>query len=436
MELRGETILPYGEKTITQVPNLARELKRRIRTRSARVGIIGLGYVGLPLAVEMAREGFHVTGIDLIKEKVNSINSGISYIPDISSETVASFIADGRLRATQSLSAVGDLDTINICVPTPLRKNKDPELSYVIAAVEVIRNHIQPGQLIILESGLRAGTDFFLAYSPERVDPGNSTYHTRNIPKVVGGVTPRCAEMAVLFYRQFIDNVFSVSSTDCAEMVKLLENTFRSVNIALANEMALACNSFGINVWEVIEAAKSKPFGFMPFYPGPGLGGHCIPVDPYYLTWKARMKGCEPRLIELAGHINSQMPAFVIRGISDALNERRKCLNGANILALGVAYKRDTNDVRESPALQILMGLDEKGASIHFTDPYIPIVQINEKTLKSVDLTPSVLQSMDLVAILTDHSAFDYSMVAEFSPLIFDTRNALKDTNRGNVALL
>jgi UDP-N-acetyl-D-glucosamine dehydrogenase len=249
--------------------------------------------------VEMAREGFHVTGIDLIKEKVNSINAGISYIPDISSETVASFIADGKLRATQSLSAVGDLDTINICVPTPLRKNKDPELSYVIAAVEVIRNHIRPGQLVILESttypgtsrevvlpileesGLRAGTDFFLAYSPERVDPGNSTYNTRNIPKVVGGVTPHCAEMAVLFYRQFIDNVFSVSSTDCAEMVKLLENTFRSVNIALANEMALACNSFGINVWEVIEAAKSKPFGFMPFYPGPGLGGHCIPVDAY-----------------------------------------------------------------------------------------------------------------------------------------------------------
>ena len=454
MELRGETVLSYGDKIMTQVPNLGRELKRRIRNRSAKVGIIGLGYVGLPLAVEMAREGFHVTGIDLIKEKVNSINAGISYIPDISSETVASFIADGKLRATQSLSAVGDLDTINICVPTPLRKNKDPELSYVIAAVEVIRNHIRPGQLVILESttypgtsrevvlpileesGLRAGTDFFLAYSPERVDPGNSTYNTRNIPKVVGGVTPHCAEMAVLFYRQFIDNVFSVSSTDCAEMVKLLENTFRSVNIALANEMALACHSFGINVWEVIEAAKSKPFGFMPFYPGPGLGGHCIPVDPYYLTWKARMKGCEPRLIELAGHINSQMPAFVIRGISDALNGKRKCLNGANILALGVAYKRDTNDVRESPALQILMGLDEKGASIHFTDPFIPMVQINDKTLKSVELTPSVLQSMDLIAILTDHSAFDYAMVAEFSPLIFDTRNAVKDTSRGNIALL
>src|SRR5581483_10439085 len=305
MEARGETWQTFGDKTMAPAPNLARELKRRIRSRSARVGIIGLGYVGLPLAVEMAREGFRVTGIDLSKEKVNAINAGISYIPDIGSETVAGFIAADKLRATQSLAAVAELDTINICVPTPLRKNKDPELSYVIAAVEVIRNHIQPGQLIILESttypgtsrevvlpileesGLRAGTDFFLAYSPERVDPGNPVYHTRNNPKVVGGVTPRCAEMAALFYRQFIDHVITVSSTDCAEMVKLLENTFRSVNIALANEMALTCHSFGINVWEVIEAAKSKPFGFMPFYPGPGLGGHCIPVDPYYLTWKA-----------------------------------------------------------------------------------------------------------------------------------------------------
>jgi UDP-N-acetyl-D-glucosamine dehydrogenase len=349
---------------------------------------------------------------------------------------------------------VGELDTLNICVPTPLRKNKDPELSYVIAAVQVIRNHIRPGQLIILESttypgttrevvlpileesGLRAGSEFFLAYSPERVDPGNATYGTRNIPKVVGGVTPRCAETAVLFYRQFIESVISVSSTDCAEMVKLLENTFRSVNIALANEMALACHSFGVNVWEVIEAAKTKPFGYMPFYPGPGLGGHCIPIDPYFLTWKARMNGCEPRLIELAGHINSQMPAFVIRGITDALNQKRKCLNRSRILALGVAYKRNTNDVRESPALQILSGLDEKGAIIHFCDPYVPFIRVNEKNFKSVHLAPAVLRSMDMVAILTDHSAFDYSMVAKFSPLIFDTRNALKDLGRSDVTLL
>ena len=454
MDVRGETTFSLGQRPVSQALGLRRELRRRVRDRSAKVGIVGLGYVGLPLAIEMAKEGYRVTGIDLSKEKVNSINDGISYIPDIPNETVAAFVAGDRLRATQSLAAVTDLDTINICVPTPLRKNKDPELSYVIAAVEVIGKHIQPGQLIILESttypgttrevvlpileesGLRAGTDFFLAYSPERVDPGNSTYHTRNIPKVVGGVTPRCAETAVLFYRQFIDDVISVSSTDCAEMVKLLENTFRSVNIALANEMALTCHSFGINVWEVIEAAKSKPFGFMPFYPGPGLGGHCIPVDPYYLTWKARMKGCEPRLIELAGHINSQMPAFVIRGINDALNEKRKCLNGAKILALGVAYKRDTNDVRESPALQILTGLDDKGAVVHYTDPYIQTIIVNDKAMNSLALTSELLESMDLVAILTDHSAFDYAMVAQHSPLVFDTRNAMKASDCSNVRCL
>ena len=454
MDVRGETNSSYGEDTVTQLPNFARELEHKIRNRSAKVGVVGLGYVGLPLAIEMAKEGFQVTGIDISKEKVDSINAGISYIPDVPNETVLSYISRGKLRATQSLSAVGELDTMNICVPTPLRKNKDPELSYVIAAVEVIRNHIRPAQLIILESttypgttrevvlpileesGLRAGSDFFLAYSPERVDPGNATYGTRNIPKVVGGVTPRCAQIAVLFYQQFIESVISVSSTDCAEMVKLLENTFRSVNIALANEMALACHSFGVNVWEVIEAAKTKPFGFMPFYPGPGLGGHCIPIDPYYLTWKARMNGCEPRLIELAGHINSQMPAFVIRGIADALNQKRKCLNRAKILALGVAYKRNTNDVRESPALQILSGLDEMGAIIHFCDPYVSSIRIKEKTVESVHLTPDVLRSMDLVAILTDHSDFDYSMVSKFSPVIFDTRNALKQIGRSDITLL
>ena len=453
MEFREETTSSHADG-VTQLSNLASELKRRIRNRSARTGVIGLGYVGLPLAIEMAKAGFRVTGIDLSQDKVNSVNGGISYIPDVNSETIAAFVSGDKLRATQSLAAVGELDTINICVPTPLRKNKDPELSYVIAAVEVIRNHIRPGQLIILESttypgttrevvlpileesGLTVGTDFFLAYSPERVDPGNATFYTRNIPKVVGGVTPRCAEIAVYFYRQYVENVLSVSSTDCAEMVKLLENTFRSVNIALANEMALTCHSFGINVWEVIEAAKTKPFGFMPFYPGPGLGGHCIPVDPYYLTWKARMKGCEPRLIELAGHINSRMPAFVIGGIADALNEQCKCLNGAKILALGVAYKRDTNDVRESPALQIIMGLHDKGAHVQFSDPYIPSIQLDEQTIKSVNLTPETLQAPDLVAILTDHSAFDYAMIAKHSALIFDTRNALKDLAQVNVKRL
>lgn len=454
MDVRGETSLSYGKNTLTQLPNFARELKRKIQNRSAKAGIIGLGCAGLPLAIEMAKEGFQVTGIDLSKEKVDSINAGISYIPGVPNETVSSFVSSGKLRATQSLAAVGELDTVNICVPTPLRKNKDPELSYVIAAVEVIRNHIRPAQLIILESttypgttreivlpilgesGLRAGSDFFLAYSPERVDPGNATYRSGNISKVVGGVTPRCAETAVLFYRQFTESVISVSSTDCAEMVKLLENTFRSVNIALANEIALACHSFGVNIWEVIEAAKTKPSGFMPFYPQPGLGGQCIPIDPYYLTWKARMNGCEPRLIELASHINSQMPGFVIHGIADALNRKRKCLNGAKILALGVEYKRNTGDVRESAALQILSALDESGAIINFCDPYVSIIHINEKTFKSVDLSPGLLRSMDLVAILTAHSEFDYPMVAKFSPLIFDSRNALKSISRTDATFL
>ncbi len=359
-----------------------------------------------------------------------------------------------RMRATQSLAAVEGLDTLNICVPTPLRKNKDPDLSYIIAAVEAIRIHIRPGQLIILESttypgttrevvlpileesGLQVGRDFFLAYSPERVDPANPTYTTSNIPKVVGGITPQCTEIACLLYEQFIGKVVPVSSTDCAEMVKLLENTFRSVNIALANEMALTCHSFGINVWEVIEAAKTKPFGFMPFYPGPGLGGHCIPVDPYYLTWKAKMNGCEPRLIELAGHINNQMPAFMVQRIADALNERRKPLKGSKILGLGVTYKRDTNDIRESPALQVLEGLREKGAAVYFCDPYVRSIVVRGETLKAIELTPNLVQSMDCVAILTDHSVFDYSMVAKFGHMILDTRNALKGFSRSDLNLL
>jgi len=431
-----------------------RELQEKIRARTAHAGVLGLGYVGLPLALEMARAGFQVTGIDLVREKVDSINAGISYIPDVSGERLGRTIAANKMRATQSLAAAENLDTLNICVPTPLRKNKDPDLSYVIAAVEAIRNHIHPGQLIILESttypgttrevvlpvleetGLKVGRDFFLAYSPERVDPGNQQYTTRNIPKVVGGATPRCAKMAALFYEQFVEKVLPVSSTDCAEMVKLLENTFRSVNIALANEMALTCHSLGIDVWEVIEAAKSKPFGFLPFYPGPGLGGHCIPVDPYYLTWKAKMNGAEPRLIELAGRINTQMPSFAVRGIADTLNERRKCLKGAKILGVGVAYKRDTNDVRESPAVSILEALREKGASICYSDPYVPMLTIKGQTLKSQVLSTELLQSMDCVVVLTDHSVLDFSLIATSASLIFDTRNALKDFPKANVVRL
>jgi UDP-N-acetyl-D-glucosamine dehydrogenase len=439
---------------LAQSPQRARDLKKKIRDRSAKVGVVGLGYVGLPLAVEMAREGYRVTGIDLIRDKVEAVNSGISYVLDVPSETLLSFVAGNQIRATQSMAAVEELDTLNICVPTPLRKNKDPDVSYIVAAVEAIRNHIRPGQLIILESttypgttreivqpileesGLKAGRDFFLAYSPERVDPGNQQYKTRNIPKVVGGVTTRCTEMAAFLYQQFVASVIPVSSTDCAEMVKLLENTFRSVNIALANEMALTCHTLGINVWEVIEAAKTKPFGFMPFYPGPGLGGHCIPVDPYYLTWKAKMNGCEPRLIELAGHINGQMPMFTIGLVADALNERGKSVKGSKILGLGVAYKRDTNDVRESPAFQVLEGLLGKGASIYFSDPHVSSITIKGNVMKSVELSAANLASMDCTVVLTDHSAFDYDLVAQFSPLIIDTRNALDGHSRRDIIAL
>src|SRR5918999_1240433 len=454
MDYDGEAAVLLGGHTAPGRSQLARDLRKKIRDRSAKVGVVGLGYVGLPLAIEMAREGYQVTGIDLIRDKVDAVNSGISYVLDVPSDVLLSFVSNNGLRATQSLAAVEKLDTLNICVPTPLRKNKDPDLSYVIAAVEAIRTHIRPGQLVILESttypgttrevvlpileeaGLNVGRDFFLAYSPERVDPGNQNYTTTNIPKVVGGMTARCTEIAALLYRQFIERVIPVSSTDCAEMVKLLENTFRSVNIALANEMALTCHTLGINVWEVIEAAKTKPFGFMPFYPGPGLGGHCIPVDPYYLTWKAKMNGCEPRLIELAGHINSQMPGFTVRRIADALNERRKPLKGSKILALGVAYKRDTNDIRESPALHVLEGLQAKGASVYFADPYVSSIVVQDQPIKAIELTPGVLQSMDCVAILTDHSAFDYTMVVKFSPMILDTRNALKEFTRPDLSAL
>jgi UDP-N-acetyl-D-glucosamine dehydrogenase len=434
--------------------DVGKELEQKIHRRSAKVGVIGLGYVGLPLAVEMVKAGFQVTGIDLDREKVDSLDAGISYIPDVASESIFSFVAKEKMRATQSLAAVEKLDTVSICVPTPLRKTKDPDLSYVIAAVEAVHNHLRPGQLIILESttypgttrelvlpilqksGLEVGKDFFLAYSPERVDPGNKAYTTQNIPKVIGGITERCTELATLFYQQFIESIVPVSCSEVAEMVKLLENTFRSVNIALANEMALMCHRFAINVWEVIEAAKTKPFGFMPFYPGPGIGGHCIPVDPYYLTWKANMNGFEPRLVELAGQINSQMPAFTISRVADALNERQKSLKGSKILALGVTYKRDANDIRESPALEVLRALHMKGALISYADPFVPTLTIDDTFLESVNPVPRVLRSMDCVVVLTDHSSFDYEMIVAHSPLIVDCRNALEIFPRANIFCL
>jgi UDP-N-acetyl-D-glucosamine dehydrogenase len=430
-------------------PELWTELENKILNRTARLGVIGLGYVGLPLAVEMAQERFQVTGIDIDRTKVESVNAGLSYIPDVPNESLFSLVVNGGIRATQSLAAVESLDAISICVPTPLRKTKDPDLSYVIASIEAVHNHLRRGQLIVVESatypgttrevvlpilqksGLQVGKDFFLAYSPERVDPGNKSYRTRNIPKVIGGMTPRCTELGALLYQQFVECIVPVSSSESAEMVKLLENTFRSVNIALANEMALMCHKFGINVWEIIEAAKTKPFGFMPFYPGPGLEGHYIPV-----AWKARVDGFEPRLIELAGVINKQMPVFTVSRIADALNRGKKSLNGSTILALGVAYKRDANDIRESPALDVVRDLSEKGAIVSYSDPYIPSIEINGRLIKSISLTPEVLESMDCVVILTDHSIFDYPMIAAHSPLILDCRNALRDFHGPNIFCL
>jgi len=448
MELVQEVI------TKTAVKPVRDDLKRKIRDRSAQLGVIGLGYVGLPLAVEMAQKGFRVTGIDLDGGKVEAVNAGRSHILDVPDESLAAAVKNGTIRATQSFAAVESLDAISICVPTPLRKTKDPDLSYIIAAVEAVHNHLRPGKLIILESttypgttreivlpileksGLKVGRDFFLAFSPERVDPGNKAFTTRNIPKVIGGMTPRCTAIAVLLYQQFLERTVPVSSPESAEMVKLLENTFRSVNIALANEMARMCRKFHLNVWEVIEAAKTKPFGFMPFYPGPGLGGHCIPVDPYYLIWKARLNGFEPRLIEMAGIINGQMPGFTISRIADALNKDKKSLNGSRILALGVSYKSDVSDTRESPALEVVKELMEKGASVSYSDPYVPRVEMGGEILASTNLTPQLLQSMDCVVILTDHSVFDFSMIAAESSLILDCRNALRDFSGSNIMFL
>ena len=418
----------------------ARTLEEKIRTRQARVGIVGLGYVGLPLAVEFAKAGFLVTGIDLSDSKTTQINAGDSYVGDVPSSTLAPLVDDGKLKATADFSVIRELDTVNICVPTPLRKTKDPDMSYIVSACGEVAKYLHPGMLIILESttypgttdelvlpmleqgGLKAGQDFFLCFSPERVDPGNPKYNTSNIPKVVGGTTPACSEMGRLFYSQALQHVVAVSSTQVAEMVKLLENTFRMINIGLVNEIALMCDRMGINVWEVIEAAATKPFGFMPFYPGPGLGGHCIPVDPFYLSWKTKQAGIEARFIELAGYINGQMPHFVVDKIQNALNDHAKPLKGSHIHILGVAYKKDIDDVRESPALDIMLLLKRRGARLTYSDPYVPSLELDGERLVSQDPNAEA----DCTVIVTNHSAFPYDRIAEQARLIVDTRNALK----------
>ena len=405
--------------------------------------MLGLGYVGLPLAVEFARAGFEVIGIDVQQDKVDQFNRGHSYVKDVKNPDFGPLVESGKLRATTDYSVIGELDTIDICVPTPLRKTKDPDMSYVIAATDAIARYIHPGLLVMLESttypgttdelllpkleasGLKVGKDFFLCFSPERVDPGNPKYQTANIPKVVGGITPLCTEIGALFYKQALETVVPVSSTRVAEMVKLLENTFRMINIGLVNELAVMCDRMKIDVWEIIDAAASKPFGFMPFYPGPGLGGHCIPIDPFYLSWKSKEAGIEARFIELAGYINGRMPEFVVEKIQNALNNVCKPVRGSRIHILGTAYKRDIDDVRESPALDIILLLLRLGASVTFSDPYVKRIHINETSLEADPMLPSV-EAADCVVIVADHSAVDYSAVVERSKLIVDTRNALK----------
>jgi UDP-N-acetyl-D-glucosamine dehydrogenase len=418
-------------------------LKDKIRDRKARIGIIGLGYVGLPLAVEFAKEGFDVTGFDVDESKVTEINAGRSYIGDVTTADVAAAVNAGRLHATTDMSKLHNMDAIDICVPTPLRKTKDPDMSYVVSAAEQIAKYIRPGQLIVLESttypgttaelllpmfearGLTVGKDFFLAFSPERVDPSNEKYNTRNTPKVVGGTTPACSEVAAELYSAAVDTVVPVSSTQVAEMVKLLENTFRAVNIGLVNEIALMAHRMNIDVWEVIDAAKTKPFGFMPFYPGPGLGGHCIPIDPFYLSWKARQSGFECRFIELAGHVNGSMPSYVVDRIGEALNTVKKSINGSRIHLMGIAYKKDVSDMRESPALDVLELLHRRGAALSYTDPYVPRLQHDDISLCSV-AEDQAAKGVDCAVVCTNHAAFDYPAMVMRFPLIVDTRNALK----------
>jgi UDP-N-acetyl-D-glucosamine dehydrogenase len=447
---RRENLMSSAETAV--IANTAAVLAEKIRSKTARVGVVGLGYVGLPLAVEYAEAGFHVTGIDLSEGKAARINAGDSYILDVPPAAVDPLVRQGKLRATTDFSAIRDLDTVNICVPTPLRKTKDPDMSYIVAACDEIAKYFHPGMLVILESttypgttdelvlpmleksGLKVGKDFFLCFSPERVDPGNPQFQTKNIPKVVGGTTPECTELGRLFYAQALEHVVPVSSTQVAEMVKLLENTFRMINIGLVNEMALMCDGMGINVWEVIEAAATKPFGFMPFYPGPGLGGHCIPIDPFYLSWKTKQAGIEARFIELAGYINGQMPHFVVNKVQNALNDVGKPVKGSKIHIYGVSYKRDIEDVRESPALDIIHLLQKRGAIISFSDPHVPLIRLEDETMLAQDA--AALDTADCVVIVTDHSTFDYKALVDQASLIVDTRNALKAFNSEKIVRL
>jgi UDP-N-acetyl-D-glucosamine dehydrogenase len=412
------------------------------------VGVVGLGYVGLPLAVELARSGYRVIGFDLNQGVVDGLNRGQSHIQDVPSNEVASLVKSGKLCATTDLARLKEPDAISICVPTPLSKTKDPDVSFVIAATNSVKQALRRGQLVILESttypgttrelmlpalestGLKVGTDFFLAFSPERVDPGNPQWNTRNTPKVVGGITPECLRVTLALYGPVMDRLVPVSSTEAAELVKILENTFRSVNIGLVNEMAIVCDKLGVDVWDVIDAAATKPFGFMKFTPGPGLGGHCIPIDPHYLAWKMRALNYKTRFIEIAGEVNAEMPEFWVRKVADGLNDRSQAIRGSRILVLGVAYKRDIRDVRESPALDVIRLLEQRGATVQYHDPYVPELVENAVRLKSVPLTRATIEAANCVIVVTDHSNVDYELVARHARMVVDTRHVLPRRSR------
>lgn len=432
-------------------------LKKRIESRKAHIVVVGLGYVGLPLAVEIGRVGFKVTGVDVSQEKVDTINNRGSHVIDVPAADIAALVDAKLLRATTDYSVAGEADAIVICVPTPLNKTKDPDVSFIVDSCTEIRKYLRKGQLIVLESttypgftrevavplleesesGLRAGEDFHVAFSPERIDPGNPIYKVKNTTKIVGGYSPKCTELASLLYEQYIDSVHPVSSTDAAEMVKLLENTFRAVNIGLVNEVAIMCHKLGVNTWEVIDAAATKPFGFMPFYPGPGLGGHCIPIDPLYLSWKLKALNYQARFIELAHAVNTSMPEFAVTLVQNALNDREKCVKGTRILVLGVAYKKDIDDYRESPALEVIELLLGKGAQVSYHDPFVEQVELPHGPMRSVSVAEG-FGAWDAVVIATNHTQFDYERIVDEAQLVVDTRNATKHVKRGRekIALL
>ncbi len=432
-------------------------LKQKILDRTVTLGAVGLGYVGLPLAVEKARAGFRVIGFDVQTEKVDMVNQGHNYIGDVVGADLATFVKEGKLRATTDFAAVASCDCVCIAVPTPLDKHQQPDISYVQSSAESITPYVHKDMLIVLESttypgtteellkpilersGLKCGVDFYLAFSPERVDPGNALYKTRNTPKVVGGVTPECTDIAATLYECVLEApVHRVSSPAVAEMEKILENTYRNINIGLVNEMAMLCDRMGISIWEVIDAAKSKPYGFQAFYPGPGLGGHCIPLDPYYLTWKAREYGFHTSMIETSMIINDKMPEYCAQRAMRALNEQRKSLNGAKVLVLGVAYKQDIDDYRESPAIRVIKQLRGYGADVTYYDPYVPRYVSDGAACEGLpDLTPQLLESADLVMVTTAHTTVDYEMVAAHAKLVLDTKNAMKNvTARENIRVL